>query len=48
MSEGRAESSGQSIEQKVFKRVNKRSIAVKKHHPDNRTVLFLSSRQAEE
>ncbi|HBZ7531531.1 hypothetical protein [Klebsiella pneumoniae] len=35
------ERSGQSIEQKVFKRVNKQSIAIKKHHPGNRTVLFI-------
>ncbi|MFS9531908.1 hypothetical protein Q6239_00095, partial [Klebsiella pneumoniae] len=27
------------MEQKVFKRVNKPSIAIKKHHPGNRTVL---------
>ncbi|ACI10269.1 TPA: hypothetical protein ACXPX3_000449 [Klebsiella variicola subsp. variicola] len=35
------ESSGQSIEQMVVKRVNKQSIAIKKHHPGNRTVLFI-------
>ncbi|MBF7818144.1 hypothetical protein ACKLKD_18830 [Klebsiella sp. 10982] len=35
------ESSGQSIEQKAFKRVNKQSFAIKKHHPGNRTVLFI-------
>nr|WP_263440608.1 hypothetical protein [Klebsiella variicola] len=25
----------------VVKRVNKQSIAIKKHHPGNRTVLFI-------
>ncbi|HHJ4284943.1 TPA: hypothetical protein ACQJMO_002554 [Klebsiella quasipneumoniae] len=29
------------MEQKVFKRANKPSITIKKHHPGNRTVLFI-------